>query len=77
MNSRAVHPSGNLIIAFLDDEKDVDLITENIPVWYEEIEEVRDVRVKWDWLKYKIRYHTIKYSNNINNIILMSKRRRF
>ena len=46
----------------MDVEKYVDLITENIPVWYEEIEEVRDVRVKWDWLKYKIRYRTIKYS---------------
>ena len=43
MNSRAVHPSGNLIIAFLDDEKDVDLITENIAVRYEAIVEVRDV----------------------------------
>ena len=47
--------------SLLENENYVDMITENIPVWYEEIEDVRDVRVKWDWLKYKIRYHTIKY----------------
>ena len=45
----------------MENENYVDMITENIPVWYEEIEDVRDVRVKWDWLKYKIRYPTIKY----------------
>ena len=47
--------------SLLENENYVDMITENIPVWYKEIEDVGDVRVKWDWLKYKIRYHTIKY----------------
>ena len=51
--------------SLLIDTKYVDLITDNIPIWLEEVRKVSDVRVKWDWLKYRIRYNTINYSKKI------------
>ena len=51
--------------SLLTDTKYVDLITDNIPIWLEEAQEVSDVIVKWDWLKYRIRYNTINYSKKI------------
>ena len=38
------------------------LLDENIKKWLEEFKEVVDKRVLWDFLKYKIRQFTIKYS---------------
>ena len=40
--------------SLLTDTKYVDLITDNIPIWFEEAQEVSDVGVNWDWLKYMI-----------------------
>ena len=48
--------------SFLDDESYINLITDKIPTWLDEISYNQDVRVQWDWLKYNIRKETIHYS---------------
>ena len=48
--------------SLLDDESYVDLITDKIPTWLDEISYNHDVRVQWDWLKYNVRKETIHYS---------------
>ena len=40
--------------SLLTDTKNVGLINDNIPIWFEEAKEVTDVRENWDWLKFRI-----------------------
>ena len=48
--------------SFLDDESYINLITDKVPAWLDEIGYNEDVRVQWDWLKYNVRRETIHYS---------------
>ena len=49
--------------SLLDDESYIELITDKIPTWLDEISYNQDVRVQWDWpVKYNIRKEIIRYS---------------
>jgi len=48
--------------SLLDDQNYINTINENIPQWIEEVVNENDIRICWDWLKYKIRYETMRYS---------------
>ena len=54
--------------SLLNDDKFIGQINNKLPEWLEEVSEVSDIRVRWDWLKYKIRQYTIKYSKNVARI---------
>ena len=40
----------------------VQSLGENFPHWREKINFCDDIRIKWDWMKYKIRQESISYS---------------
>ena len=46
----------------LDDDLFVERLRENFPKWIDEINFCDDSRIKWDWMKYKIRGESIFYS---------------
>ena len=48
--------------SLLDDPVFVQSLRENIPQWLEEINFCDDIRIKWDWMKYKIRQESISQS---------------
>ena len=48
--------------SLLEGEEYVNKINEKSQEWIEENREIQDLRVLWDFLKYKIRYETIVYS---------------
>ena len=48
--------------SLLDDQKYIELIKDNIPLWLIEFKDVSDKRVLWDLIKYKIRQVSMKYS---------------
>ena len=49
--------------SLLDDEEYLNYLNVNIPQWIAEGEkELSDKRCVWDWVKYNIRMHAIKYS---------------
>ena len=48
--------------SLLDDDNFVELINESVPDWIEEFEAVKDKRVLWDLIKYRIRQVTINFS---------------
>ena len=45
-------------------EDEVSAITEKVPSWLAEFNEVSDKRVRWDLVKYRLRQFTIKYSKD-------------
>ena len=48
--------------SLLDDAFYVERLRENFPKWIDEINFCDDSRIKWDWMKYKIRGESISYS---------------
>ena len=48
--------------SLLDDAFFVERLRENFPKWIEEITFGDDSRIKWDWMKFKIRGESISYS---------------
>lgn len=48
--------------SLLEDEEYIKLITDKYSHWLEEGKVLRDPRVLWDFIKYKIRYETLFYS---------------
>ena len=48
--------------SLLDDALFVERLRENFPKWLDEINFCDDLRIKWDWMKYKIREESILYS---------------
>ena len=48
--------------SLLDDVLFVEHLCENFPKWQDEIKFCDDVRIKWDWMKYKIYEESILYS---------------
>lgn len=48
--------------SLLDDALFVERLHENFPKWLDEIIFCDDLRIKWDWMKYKIREQSILYS---------------
>ena len=48
--------------SLLEDDEYISFITENYSDWLEDGKEIQDPRVLWDFIKYKIRYETITYS---------------
>ena len=48
--------------SLLDDAFFVERLRENFPKWIDEINFCDDSRIKWDWMKYKIRGESISYS---------------
>ena len=48
--------------SLLDDDLFVERLRENFPKWIDEINFCDDSRIKWDWMKYKIRGESISYS---------------
>ena len=50
-------------VSLLDDEEYLNYLSVNIPKWKSEgKEEFTDKGSDWDWIKYNIRMHTIRYS---------------
>ena len=50
-------------VSLLDDEEYLNYLSVNIPKWKSEGErELSDKRSVWDWIKYNIRMHAIRYS---------------
>ena len=49
-------------VSLVNDDDFVTLINENVPLLLEEFKDVRDKRLLWDLIKYRIRQSTIKYS---------------
>ena len=47
--------------SLLDDAFFVERLRENFPKWIDEINFCDDSRIKWDWMKYKIRGESISY----------------
>ena len=66
IDSLADHPRGPSFWKFnnslLDDPTFVQGLRENFPLWLKEISFCDDLRVKWDWIKYKIRQESMTYS---------------
>ena len=66
IDSLADHPRGTSFWKFnnslLDDPTFVQGLRENYPLWLKEISFCDDLRVKWDWIKYKIRQERMTYS---------------
>ena len=48
--------------SLLEDISYIQLISSNYPDWLDEFKEVKDKRVLWDLIKYRIRQVSIKYS---------------
>ena len=48
--------------SLLDDPIFVQSMRVNFPLWLEDINFCQDLRIKWDYIKYKIRQDSIKYS---------------
>ena len=48
--------------SLLDDMLFVERLRENFPKWQDEINFCDDLRIKWDWIKYKICEESITYS---------------
>ena len=49
--------------SLIDDEEYLNYLNVNIPQWIAEGgKKLSDKRCVWDWVKYNIRMHTIKYS---------------
>lgn len=48
--------------SLLDDTIFVQKMPDNFPLWLEEISFCEDLRIKWDYIKYKVRQESIKYS---------------
>ena len=48
--------------SLLDDVLFVERLRKNFPKWQDEINFCDDLRIKWDWMKYKIREESITYS---------------
>ena len=48
--------------SLLDDPVFVQNLRDKFPTWLEEIDFCDDIRVKWDWMKYKTRQESISYS---------------
>ena len=48
--------------SLLNDQAYIDLIEDNFESWVLEGSDINDAGIKWDWLKYKIKQATIKYS---------------
>ena len=46
----------------MDDDLFVERLRVNFPKWIDEINFCDDSRIKWDWMKYKIRGESISYS---------------
>jgi len=49
--------------SLLDDKEYVFLINTKYPLWNDEFKEVKDPRLFWDLMKYKLRQESIFYSN--------------
>ena len=50
-------------VSLLDDEEYLNYLSVNIPKWKSEgAKELLDKRCVWDWIKYNIRMHAIRYS---------------
>ena len=66
IDSLTDHPRGPSFWKFnnslLDDPTFVQGLRENYPLWLKEISFCDDLRVKWDWIKYKIRQERMTYS---------------
>jgi len=53
-------------VSLLDDEQYLNYLSVNIPKWKSEREkELSDKRCVWDWIKYNIRMHAIRYAKEI------------
>ena len=50
--------------SLLEDSIYVQNMCDNYPIWLEEIGFFNDLRVNWDWIKYKIRQESIRYSTS-------------
>lgn len=50
--------------SLLDDPVFVQNLRDKFPTWLEEIDFCDDMRVKWDWMKYKTRQESISYSKS-------------
>jgi len=50
--------------SLLDDKEYVSLINTKYPLWNDEFKEVKDPRLFWDLMKYKIRQESIFYSKS-------------
>ena len=48
--------------SLLQDPVFIQSLRENFPLWLEEINFCDDIRMKWDWMKYKIPQESISYS---------------
>ena len=44
----------------------VEMITNHLPIWMEEGKELSNNRVKWDWLKFKIKISSITFSKKMS-----------
>ena len=44
----------------------VEMITKELPSWIEEAKDLPNNRVKWDWLKFKIKTNSISLSKKIS-----------
>ena len=51
-----------LNVSLLDDEDYLKDLEQNLPKWNQEGEELLDKRSFWDWIKYNIRMHAIRFS---------------
>ena len=47
--------------SLLEDPVFIQSLRENFPLWLEEINFCDDIRIKWDWMKYKINQESIPY----------------
>jgi len=47
----------------------VEMITKELPSWIEEAKDLSNIRVKWDWLKFKIKTNSISLSKKIPGIV--------
>ena len=54
--------------SLLDDSNFVQYMRENFPIWLGEISYCEDLRIQWDYIKYKIRQETIRYGKVKSNV---------
>ena len=52
----------------------VEMINKEFPNWLKDAKDLSDKRVKWDWLKFKIKTSSIAYSKNYQEIERVKKK---